>query len=273
MIQYDSNALIIHIDGSAYNNPGGDGGIAAIAEFPADLNRENETIYTAAFSGTTNNRMELIACIKAIEWAHQNAYLLSVQRIIIITDSDYIYSNQHNAPYWKKAKWRNKEGRAIENSDLWNKLLSEKSKLHILTEIGWEKGKTSDISKEVDKKAKIATANIIKIKDSGYHPGKLHPTKVSGGAADMFMASGQEEIIRIYRKIFKNNANKKEYKVFFDLFSEKEKSFTSKFFAYITPEVEDKLDRGHFYKVQFNNNPKYPIIEDVIREIEKNELY
>ncbi len=269
MMQYDPNALIIHVDGSAYNNPGGKGGVVVLVEFPADLERENEIIYKESFSGTTNNRMELIACIKAFEWARQNIGLFGVSRVIIITDSEYVYKYQNSAVYWKKSKWRNKEGRAIENRDLWDKFLLAKLKVGVLTEVGWEKGKTSAISKEVDREAKRVAKDIIKTKDYGYRFAKLHRTKIIGGSASMFAANNQEAAIRIYKKEFKDNANKKEYKIFFDIFSEKEKIYTAKYFAYASPEISGDLHRGHIYKIEFGDNPNYPIIKNLIYEIEK----
>jgi len=64
----DLNALTIYIEGSAFKNPGHVGGIAAIVEYPDFLNRKHESIFSIGYTKTTNNRMELLACIKSIEY-------------------------------------------------------------------------------------------------------------------------------------------------------------------------------------------------------------
>lgn len=266
---YDPNGLIINIDGSAFKNPGHEGGMAGIAEFPEPLNRDPECIFEIGYSETTNNRMELLATIKALEWARKNACALNAQSVTIVSDSLYVCNNHKNAPYWKKAKWRNRDDRPIENADLWDKLLSAKNKVGVRTEIEWQKGKVSAVAKEVDKKAKTAAHKVIQIKDSGYRPGKVSRTKISGGSASMFLARGQEEIIRIYRKEFKFRGTRKEAKIFFDLFSKSTRSYVSKEFAYTTLEKEDELHRGHAYRVKFGNNPKYPIIQKMVREMKR----
>ena len=61
----DPRAIHIYTDGSCLKNPGGGGGAVAIAVYPEYLDREPEQVVDSSFTGTTNNRMELIACIKA----------------------------------------------------------------------------------------------------------------------------------------------------------------------------------------------------------------
>ena len=137
---YDSNALKIYVDGSALKNPGGPGGIAGIAEFPENLNRDNEVIFEEGYIETTNNRMELRACIGAFEHARQFAAPLGHPRIIVISDSQYVNDNLHRAPYWKKNGWKNADGKPVENADLWNELLLLRPKVKTSTEIRWVKG-------------------------------------------------------------------------------------------------------------------------------------
>ena len=54
----------------------------------------------------------------------------------------------------------------------------------------------------------------------------------------------------------------------FDLFSEEDQKFTDKYSAYISSEKKSVLHRHESYKVQFNDNPKFPIIEN-LKLIEK----
>ena len=63
----DPHALKLYIDGNCYKNPGGAGAIACVAKFPESWNRDDEIIFSKGFHETSNNRMELQACIKAYE--------------------------------------------------------------------------------------------------------------------------------------------------------------------------------------------------------------
>src|SRR2546426_738330 len=89
-LMHDPNALKIYIDGSAYRNPGHEGGLAGIAEFPESLSREPEIIFEESYRETTNNRMDLRACIRALRYIRENARRLRLTRAIILTDSQYV---------------------------------------------------------------------------------------------------------------------------------------------------------------------------------------
>ena len=80
----DPRALKLFIDGNCYKNPGGPGAIACVAHFPDDWNRDDEIIFEEGFHETTNNRMELQACICAYEYvAIQGTKLWSHSWIVI----------------------------------------------------------------------------------------------------------------------------------------------------------------------------------------------
>lgn len=265
---YDPHSLNIYVDGSAMKNPGGPGGIAGIVEFPDNMGEEPQVIFQQGYIATTNNRMELRACIEALQWSSINCAWLRPSRVDILTDSIYVHNFQRQAVEWKKAGWSNREGRLIENPDLWKMLFSLKANVCVRTDIEWIRGKSDHISNWVDKLAKEATRGAAMIEDLGYRRGDVARTKVSGVAA-MFQANGQVEKIRIYRKDLLGRGKKIEYKIRFDRWSDDSCSFESKYFAYTSPENEAKLNRSHLYLVQFNDNPKHPIIEAVIEEISK----
>ena len=226
----DPNALKIHIDGSAYNNPGGKGGYRGIIVYPESLCKENEVIFTTGYLETTNNRMELLACIEALKYIRKKSSTLHVQRILIVTDSLYVYNSQHAANYWKKNNWCNQHGRPVENQDLWKELISQRNKVTIRTEIVWEKGKSNQITKEVDKLAKQATNKIPK-KDYGFRRGKITRTKSRNNqASELFSAANQKIIIRVYR--YTLSSNRDYYKVFFESLSDDHKNVTGKYVAY-----------------------------------------
>ena len=257
---YDPNAFNIYTDGSALKNPGGPGGIAAVMEFPMDLNQDNEVIFRVGYYKTTNQRMELLAIIKALEYIHENAESLNTSYAALYTDSKYVAENQNSAVFWRGSGWRSSSGTPIENVDLWKRFLTIRTKTW-KTEIQKIKGKSNQITNEVDREAKIAAKNPAR-DDYGFQPGRVSRSQIVGGVASLYPAKNQEAVVKFYRD---KPAGKEEFKVFFDLFLEEEGRYEAKYYAYIhkTNMSRQELHRKHCYKFKFNDNPEYPIIEEV----------
>lgn len=264
MIPLDPHALKIYIDGSALRNPGGAGGVAGIVVYPDDWNRPNERIFEIGYQETTNQRMELLACVKAFEWVRENAARLRVQRVQIVTDSKYVYEDRDRATWWSQNGWRNAAGKPVANPDLWKEFLSARSKLPVRTDIVWQPGKTSPVLKEVDRSAKAAAAQPWET-DHGFRSGKVGRSKLGGKAASsLFPAVGQEAVIHIYRS---GVTGRDAYHVRFDLYSEQEKRFVAKHLAYVSLELSAELHRHHCCRVRFNSDPKHPVIEEIVEEV------
>jgi ribonuclease HI len=263
-MSFDPHALKIHVDGSALKNPGGAGGVAGWVEFPIDWNRPHELLFQEGFQETTNNRMELRACIRAFEHVRSQRFDPRVQRIIIVTDSKYVHDFLPNADGWRQNNWRNFDGKPVENEDLWKALISIRNKVSIRTEVKWMAGKKLPISKLADKAAKAAASQPWSI-DYGFRGGKVGRSRVAAkDSASMFLAKGEEETIRIYRN---RRAGRSEHKIYFTVFSHETGQFKDKAFAFTAPEIAIDLHRHYPYRVIFNANPKYPIIERMIEEL------
>jgi ribonuclease HI len=151
----DPRAVHISTDGSCYWNPGGKSGWAAIVHYPDHLDREDEQIVDFGCE-ESNNRMELLACIRVLGWIRENAPWGSVTRVQVFTDSQYVNDNLTRAREWKKNERRNQYGEPRENSDLWNQLLAAQTKTRITVHFEWTLGKKTPILKRVDKAAKAA---------------------------------------------------------------------------------------------------------------------
>jgi ribonuclease HI len=99
----------IFTDGSCLGNPG-PGGYGAILRY-----REHEKLFSTGYRLTTNNRMELMAAIVALEALTQPC------EVVISTDSQYvrqgITSWIHN---WKKRGWKTADKKPVKNVDLSN---------------------------------------------------------------------------------------------------------------------------------------------------------
>ena len=104
------NIITIYTDGACSGNPG-KGGWAAII-----IAGNNEKIISGSELMTTNNRMELIAVIKALQ-------TLQSQKINIFTDSKYVKDGIESwIKNWKKNGWITAAKQPVKNKDLWMEL-------------------------------------------------------------------------------------------------------------------------------------------------------
>jgi len=259
----DPRAIHISTDGSCYKNPGGRSGCAAIVHYPDHLDREDEQIVDFGCGESSNNRMELMACIRVLKWIRENAPWDSVTRVQVFTDSQYVKDNLIRAREWKKNDWRNQHGEPRENADLWKQLLSAHSKVGITVHFEWTLGKKSPVLRRVDKAAKAAASRGGSDIDRGYRPGAIARSMV-GGAASRFAAKGQAVVIRPYRK---NILAKGEEKIRFDIFSEATQGYVESCYAFASTLLASELHRQHGYRVRFNDNSKYPQILEIVEEV------
>jgi hypothetical protein len=209
--------------------------------------------------------MELMAVNRAMEWLREQGTGLGVTRVQIVTDSQYVNDNINRAISWRRNRWRNLDGRPIDNPDLWKRFMSLRSKLTLRVTFHWTEGKKSPHLKLVDKAAKNAAKSGAHGVDLGFRPGKVGRAKGGiSGAATLFSACGQITLICPYRSAI---VGKTENKIRFVVFSEERQEFTDKCYAYASPEIGSAPHRGHSYRVRFGDNPKYPVIEEIIEEV------
>ncbi|MCW5581286.1 MAG: ribonuclease HI, partial [Luteimonas sp.] len=101
----------IHTDGACLGNPG-PGGWAALLRYGA---REREL--AGGEPQTTNNRMELMAAIMALET------LTEACDVTLHTDSQYVRQGITEwMPNWLRRNWKTSGGEAVKNRDLWERL-------------------------------------------------------------------------------------------------------------------------------------------------------
>ena len=141
----------IYTDGACVGNPG-PGGWAAVVLFEEEKKE--------LFGGeklTTNNRMELTAAIKALEYCAKEEKQPSLKHVKIFTDSIYvkdgitIWINT-----WEKNNWKTADKKNVKNIDLWKKLRELTNSNNI--QWNWVKGHSQDSLNELaDKLAKKAT--------------------------------------------------------------------------------------------------------------------
>jgi ribonuclease HI len=258
-VPLDPRALHIYTDGSCYGNPGGQSGAAALVVYPEHLNLVEEQILDFGCGESTNNRMELLACTRALEWVRKNRPWPGVARVQIITDSRYVLDNRYRAREWKKNKWRNLHGEPKENSDLWGQFLSAWDKVGMPVAFEWRPGKTTPTLGAIDKAAKAAAKRGGLDSDVGFKGGKVARSKVKGSAT-RFPAQGQTGVIRPYRKTGPIRA---ENKIRFDVLDEVKREYTAKHYAFASDLLTIDLSRQGLFRVRFNDTRGYPQIVEI----------
>jgi len=151
----------LYTDGGCLGNPG-PGGYGAILIYG-----EHRKEIFGGFKLTTNNRMELMACIKGLEIFK---YPCEVK---ITSDSKYVVDGISKgwAEKWQKNNWKRSNKSKAENIDLWAKLLSL-NKIHA-TYYVWVKGHDGHPENErCDKLAKDAASGEMLDEDFGYKDSK-----------------------------------------------------------------------------------------------------
>jgi len=142
--------ITIHTDGACLGNPG-PGGWGVLLSW-----RGHEKELSGAEADTTNNRMELMAAIMALEAVSRPA------KIKLVTDSRYVIQGINDwLPGWIAKGWKTASKAPVKNQDLWQRL-DEATKRH---EIEWEwvKGHAGHAENErVDDLARMAAEEIAK---------------------------------------------------------------------------------------------------------------
>jgi ribonuclease HI len=258
---HDAVALKVYTDGSCFNNPGGRGGAAAIVEYPDVVDLPPHMVFQRGYTGTTNNRMELRACIEALRFIAHRGPELGVPRAVLLTDSQYVVDNAPRAPYWPAGQAVNHEGMPIRNRDLWREFLRVRAQIRFRLTIKWVPGKTTRILRDVDKLAKDAARTAIE-PDRGYRPGAIGRRFTPGRrAAKAFPARGQSATFRIYKVEYLKGGGVPQHRVTFDLYSTSEADYIAPYFAFIS--ARHVIHRGHCYEATFNQSRTYPMIETI----------
>jgi ribonuclease HI len=103
--------VVIHTDGACSGNPG-PGGWGAILQFG-----DKEKELWGGELATTNNRMELMAAIQALEALKRPC------KVELHTDSQYVQKGIHEWIHgWKKRGWLTADKKPVKNDDLWKRL-------------------------------------------------------------------------------------------------------------------------------------------------------
>jgi len=119
--------VVIFTDGACSGNPG-PGGWGAVLLFG-----EHERELCGGEAGTTNNRMELMAAIQALEALKRPC------KVELHTDSQYVRTGISEwLAGWKARGWRTASKSPVKNEDLWRRL--DEARLRHEVDWRWVKG-------------------------------------------------------------------------------------------------------------------------------------
>ncbi len=143
-----ASSVRIWTDGACLGNPGR-GGWAALLRWG-----DHERILSGAEPATTNNRMELMAAIVAIETLRRSC------KVELSTDSQYLRQGITEwVARWKTNGWRTASKGQVKNRDLWERLDAACSRHQIAWH--WVRGHNGHVENErVDQAAREAAEKL-----------------------------------------------------------------------------------------------------------------
>lgn len=131
----DSQEVQIFTDGACSGNPG-PGGWGAVLRFGG---RQKEL--KGGEAATTNNRMELMAAISALEALKRDC------KVDLYTDSNYLRDGITKWIHkWRRNGWRTAEKKPVKNAELWQRLDQALARHHI--QWHWVRGHAGHVENE-----------------------------------------------------------------------------------------------------------------------------
>ncbi len=161
-------SVTVHTDGACLGNPG-PGGYGAVLEYEGTRKE-----LSGGFRLTTNNRMELLAVIAALEALKEPC------RVTVYSDSQYVVDAVEKgwARRWKANGWKRNKKEAAINPDLWDRLLQLTDK-HAVT-FRWVRGHAGNVENERCDRLAVEAANR-----SDLPPDDVYESTTAPAAAQM----------------------------------------------------------------------------------------
>lgn len=141
----------VYTDGSCIDNPGGPGGWGFLL-----VHNGKETSLFGGTISTTNNKMEMLAAIKALESIDEPS------TVVVYTDSKYLINGITKwARGWKRNGWKLSSGKTAKNIELWERLMVVSDKHAISWR--WVRGHSGDRGNEIaDELARMGTQSAMR---------------------------------------------------------------------------------------------------------------
>lgn len=151
--------VVVHTDGACLGNPG-PGGYGVVLSW-----RGTEKEFSGGFGLTTNNRMEILAVIVALEALNRAC------AVRVVTDSLYVRDAIEKGwlAAWKRNGWKTASKAPVKNRDLWTRLDGLLARHQVRFE--WVRGHAGHPENErCDRLARMAAQSPGLPPDTGYAP-------------------------------------------------------------------------------------------------------
>lgn len=158
----DGVKVTIYTDGSARGNPG-NGGYGAVLSFTNSQGQTFTRELSEGFGRTTNNRMELLAAIVALETLNRPC------EVELHSDSQYLVNafNKHWIEGWQRRGWKTAAKKPVKNIDLWQRLLAAMEPHRV--SFVWVKGHAGhELNERCDELATTAADSGNLLVDTGF---------------------------------------------------------------------------------------------------------
>jgi len=156
----NSQSVTIYTDGACIGNPG-PGGYGAVLIWGHDRQE-----ISGGYRLTTNNRMEMIAAISALESLPSSSC-----QVMLYSDSQYLINaiNKGWAKKWQANNWQRNAKEKAKNPDLWAKLLALGDRHHISWH--WVRGHAGHVENERCDRLAVSAARQPNLAiDLGFKP-------------------------------------------------------------------------------------------------------
>ena len=154
--------VVAYSDGSSRGNPG-PGGFGAVLLYTDPAGQTHKRELSQGYQRTTNNRMELMGAIAALE------ALTRPCSVELHSDSQYVVKafNAHWIDGWIRRGWKTSQKQPVKNVDLWNRLLAAMAP-HDVSFV-WVKGHAGhDLNERCDELATTAADGDALVDDEGF---------------------------------------------------------------------------------------------------------
>ena len=154
--------VVVYTDGSSRGNPG-PGGYGSVLVYADPKGMRHVRELSGGYRLTTNNRMELMGVIAALE------ALTRPCTVEVHSDSQYVVNafNQHWVEGWQRRGWKTASKQPVKNPDLWKRLLAAMD-AHEVSWI-WVKGHAGhELNERCDELATTAADGSDLHEDTGY---------------------------------------------------------------------------------------------------------
>jgi len=152
--------LFAFTDGACSGNPGPGGWGVVLEAWDGGELIKSRTL-SGAEAETTNNRMEMMAAIMALETLQRPS------AITIVTDSSYLKDGITKWIHgWKRNGWKTAAKKPVKNAELWQRLEAAAARHRVTWE--WIKGHAGHEQNE--RADALARAEIKALKDAGRAP-------------------------------------------------------------------------------------------------------